>query len=711
MSWLRLGLARLRDERTATVAFALLVFVTSFLVAVSPRLYERSQEGALESELAAARSSERNIELSKETRIAPAISDPIAAIEQAGRQEEAKLPQDVRALVSESTFVVESPRWLPTEPILWTTVIARIQQGAPERVEYIHGTAPTDAVDHAQDGMPVLEASLSESAATQLGVTPEELGFVMELQRDTTDPHSVNSIPIGLRFTGIFRSDTPRADAYWFDDDSIFRPRIRRVSVENSFTDVVVLLAPAAYPALFTETSDPPARMRFAWRYLLDPTRITAERLDQLTADVRRMEGLFRDRFVGPGTDTETALRSQLLSLLETHLLRWRSASLVLATAAVAPVTLAAICIGSFAFLSAARRSRLLTTSRARGASAAQVLLATLGEGIVISVPASVAAAALALWLVRGPRAEPTIVAAAAVGAGSLCLVLATVAVRFASVLRAQPGEEALRRARYRRLVFEGFVLALAAVAALLLSQRGIAASGSSRPIGSADLLLTATPALVGVAAGIIAARLFPALVSSLGRLTVKRRDLIPALALRRASRQDRAGPVLVVLVAAAVIATFAAGMIAYLERSATDIAWHETAAPFRIRVPSGSLPADFSVADVDGVESQIDAVRGRATGVQRTFVEFLAVDPQAFKDIVAGTPADVELSGALLDQTGGALPAIVSTSLSREEENIVPSETFRLSLAGESLNFVAVATRDTFPTLPVDRPFVVVPP
>ncbi len=711
VDWLALGLARLRDERAASAAFLLVVFVTSLLFALSPRLYERAREEALTTELADARSSDRGIELSQETRIAPAPGDaPTELIAEAGRQAELRLPGSVRGLIAGRSFIVESPRWLPVERILLTTVILRIEQGTTDRVRYVVGGPPTGQVEMGS-GAAVFQAALSVSAAAALGLTADDIeaGAVMQLERDTSDPLAVSAVPIAVRFTGLFEPPVSLVEDEWFDDLSIIRPRIRRFSAEDSFTDVVVVISPEAYPALFAEAADPPFRMRFAWRYHIDPARLEIDRLPQIAADVRRMEGLYRDRAVGPGTESMAALQSRLLVLIERHIERWRSADLVLVTAGTGPVGLAAISLGSFAVLIATRRERSLATARARGASMAQVVGASLVETLVLAVPASLLAGAFSLWLVQGPPWEPTATAVALSGGLAVAMVIGAVAVRARSGPRGPDAPRSGRWGSYRRVSFEVAIVAVALGGTLLLQGRGVGRSPEQATGPGVDILLAATPGFCGLAAGLVASRLYPILAGLIGRVTNGRRDLVPALALRRASREGRTGPVLVVLVAAAMIGTFSAAMAAHLERSTLAVAWHDVGASHRMTVGGGALPTGFDVSGISGVEAVAPAHRADAVSQNRTRFEFLAIDAMALKQVIGGTPADAAIPTALAASTADPLPAIISNEASPSGgEPIAPGDVFPLTVAGRPIMFVAVTTRETFATLPVDGPFVV---
>ena len=88
---------------------------------------------------------------------------------------------------------------------------------------------------------------------------------------------------------------------------------------------------------------------------------------------------------------------------------------------------------------------------------------------------------------------------------------------------------------------------------AWLLRERGVRGASSAGTLEAADPLIAAVPALVGLAAGLVAVRLFPLPMRLLAWLARGRRGLVPVLAMRRATSGVGVGPILVVLLAGGV--------------------------------------------------------------------------------------------------------------------------------------------------------------
>jgi len=112
-----------------------------------------------------------------------------------------------------------------------------------------------------------------------------------------------------------------------------------------------------------------------------------------------------------------------------------------------------------------------------------------------------------------------------------------------------------------RRLAVDALVVLLSTLGAYLLRRRGLTEEG-----GGFDPYLAAVPLLVGLAAGILALRLYPLPVRLLAAAASRRRDLVPALAFRRVAREHgvTAAPLLVLLLGVSV-SVFAAAMGATL--------------------------------------------------------------------------------------------------------------------------------------------------
>jgi putative ABC transport system permease protein len=386
----------------------------------------------------------------------------------------------------------------------------------------------------------------------------------------------------------------------------------------------------------------------------------------------------------------------------------------VLALAAVGVAAIAGLALTLVSALVAQGRRRSLTLARWRGASMAQLLGAELVAGLALAVPAAALGWVLATLAVPArPSAGSLLAAAAVAGAVVLVLLVATAL----SILAARRGperpDEAAPRIGPRRLVAEGLVVALAVAGAVLLRNRGLLAEGATGGAPGVDPLLAATPVLLGAAAGLVTVRVYPLPVRLLGRLAALRRDLVPLHALQRTARASSSShaPLLVLLLAVA-IGTFSSVMLVTIERGQSETAWREVGADFRVdRGPADRLPSGLDPMSVEGVEAVATAydddnarLVGRSFGGERILVR--ALDGDAYRELVAGTPADPRLPAALLsaasDDAGSEeapLPAIVSSGFEGSDgEEVGIGDVFEISIVGNHLSVEAVARRGSFP-------------
>ncbi|MGH2468242.1 MAG: FtsX-like permease family protein, partial [Candidatus Limnocylindrales bacterium] len=301
-----------------------------------------------------------------------------------------------------------------------------------------------------------------------------------------------------------------------------------------------------------------------------------------------------------------------------------------------------------------------------------------------------------------------------------------------------QPGREADigRRVSPRRLVFEGLVVILAVVGAIMLRDRGLPAANGAAVSGAAgvveptsvvsaggpDPFLAAIPVLVGVAAALVALRLVPFPLTGLARLAARWPDLGPVLAVRRAARGSGASRVLLIILATTTLGAFASATIVDLSRTADLQAWQDVGAAYRIEPAADPLasipplPDAFDPSHLPGVTASATAFIGPVAfssgGAQQLLV---ALDPAAYARVVAGTPAAIDWPAAMLAAPTGSgggssaspLPAIIA-SPSGSPFSIALGDTFLLVVGSRTVTARAVELLPRFPGIPADRPFIV---
>ena len=240
------------------------------------------------------------------------------------------------------------------------------------------------------------------------------------------------------------------------------------------------------------------------------------------------------------------------------------AAAAVIAIGAVGLLALALAVVALLGGLAANRRGESIALVRSRGGASWQVLGAEAVEGIAVALPAG-----LLGYAARPPaRRRPQRRASAAARARRSSLATgAILAAAAASAPRAADSPPAgATRWRCTRC--------LAAPARRRGGdRRSPRSSGSTSCGGAVSRTRTASTHIsrrcrcsLGLAAGILAVRLYPLPVRFLAAAAARRRDLVPALALRRVARQPgvTAAPLLVLLLGVSV-SVFAAVMAATL--------------------------------------------------------------------------------------------------------------------------------------------------
>ncbi len=727
MTWLVTSLRRLREERAPTLVLAGLVLVTAAVFATGPRLLTRIADTALHDEIAAAPVSTSGIELDQVWRIGAPPNDPLDLVEAEGARLDAELPESLRALVATRSTVIETPRWRVFSDIRTPTVVTlRIQPSAIDGIRFVSGRAPTGATRRMAgvdlgNGIvgdaTVFEAALSTATLEQLRIS---VGQTVLFGLDPSDSLVGNHrLRAAIDVVGAFEVADPVAPA-WYDDTALDHPTIFALSPEIQFLDATALLAPAAYPSVVavTELAGPalgpgPAvgsglALRYAWRRTIDPGRLSSDATGRLVADLRRVEATFPA--VGTGPDSTTTVRSGLLRLVSAYDARWRSALAVLTIAAIGPAVVAGSALGLVALFTSGRRRAALAIGRSRGASAAQLIGSVAAEGLVVAGPACTVAVLVALALVPGGPASGAAIAAGAVGLAAVVLLVATaLPTVLGPAAGTSRGNGIGQRSGPRRLAVEGLVVALAIAGAWLLRERGIRGGSTAGELGGADPFIAAAPALVGVAAGLVAVRLFALPMALLARIAGLARGLVPVLALRRATRDGRAASVLLVVLATVAIGAFSSATLVHLDRAAGTVAWQDVGAPFRASAGGGPLRAEFDPSSLPGVSATAGADRvTAATSGTGNRLDVLALDLAAYARLVAGTLADPGIPDELLTGGSGPIPAIVATAATTGVGAIVPGATFDVVVAGQHVALRAAVVRDAFPTMSFGTPFVV---
>ena len=714
-------LNRYRAEIGPMLVLAVVVAVTAFLAAAGPRLFNRVADDGLRHDVGRAEAIERNLELGQIGFLSGGSG--LASVADAGARLEAELPESVRALIAGRTHHAESASWSVQDPAREQPTFLRFRfaDGVDERITYVEGRPPTGettTIPGQRGTLPgepedatVFEVGLSTQIAEELGVA---LGDRMELVPDTEDAlvgQFSSPVRAAADVVGLYTLDDPD-DEYWMNDPSLELPTVVIVNPNLRLLYGTALLSADAYPELIGNGL--PAR--YAWRLFIDPDRLDAGRLDELTADLRQMRTAY-PQFVTTLRNAETTLQTGLLTLFDGYAAERRTVEAVLVTAALGPAAVATAAVALVALLMVHRRRRAVTLIRGRGASAAHLLASHLLEGLLIALPTAGIAYLAAVTFVTGRDSPLSPMLAAAVAGGAALVLMLTVLRPATGPLRETEREaSSVARVSPRRISFEVLVVVLAAGGAYLLRQRGLAGGSAAGELPGVDPLLAAVPALIGLAVGLLTVRLYPVPLAVAGWFADGWRGMVPAFGLRRAARTGDVGnlPLIVLLVTVA-IGAFSSTILITVERGQDAAAWQEVGADLAITPGTRPFPPEFDAATLPDVEAaaamhvDVGALGGR--GGSR--VDVNALDTPAYGRVTAGTGADPDLPRALRDPPGPeeAVPAIVSDEVATGgPRSIRRGDEVEMLVASRTVLLRVVEIRETFPGVAADGAWLVVP-
>ncbi len=707
---------RLRLDPGPAVTMLILVAATSFLFAALPRLFNSFADDGLRYTLAQAPFGERNPSLDEAGRIpASGSSDPLATVAARAEQEQhAALPEALDALVDGRAVVIRSPMYTaPTRDGIAPFMTLRVPAaGFEDNVRVVAGRLPRPSDKMVSTtvatlpGRPqpfrlhVIEVALSRNTAHELQAHVGDrrvfaAGF-SELQARHVPVHDQR--PVALEVVGIFDVVDPSAP-FWFGDPTVDRPNLEftpDLSVKSVFAQAIV--AREAYPTLLSATS--PFRLLYEYRYFLDENRIDGGRVPSLRAASNEID----TRYAGAGP-LDRRVTLDLTRVLD----RFRSASsqaeTLLAVAALGLLACAVANLGLLGALTYERRRTETTLTRVRGASPLQSLGLQAAEAALIAVPAGALGWAVAVLAIDARPSPLSGWLAAAVVCATIVLLVASLAgVARRPLGSVAPAEVARERPARGRLAVEAAVAAAALLGVYLLRRRGLGASGFGGS-GRVDPYLAAVPVLLGLAGGIAVLRLHPYPLRAAARLARRTKGLAVHLGLSRAARQPdtTAVPVLVLVVALA-IAACTATRAATVRGGQDATGWRAVGADVRIDAPEdGSLPQSL-ISRLGAAGSVAPAYvqdAGTSTGSEALL---LALDADAYRSVVAGTPAAVDLRAALSKPS--PIPTLVSAVVST---NWPTPGSFQLPLPNQAVSFITVGNRARLPGIPSGTPFALV--
>lgn len=487
-----------------------------------------------------------------------------------------------------------------------------------------------------------IEAALPAPAARAMRLSPG---------RTITLHSRIGGPPITVTITGLF--EARHADDWFWGGDRLVTTGTERLGY-TTFGPLVV--PPATFSARFAGT--------VTARWLVSPSlgEIRSGEPADVAARARALPAALG------GAYSVKSSAADLLTRVGRALLVARSTLLI---PALQLVVLAVYTLTLVARLLAEHRRVEVMLMRARGASARQIAGLAVTEGLLLCLPAAVAAPFLAPPLVRAvaggtatpPPAVPswsTAIAGALACAAALSLpALSGVRRTYVAALAERGRGE--RRAALQRAGGDLALLVVAALAVWQLAHYGGPVTATEAHGLGIDPLIVAGPALALLAGGVLILRLVPVASRAGERATAHGRGLAPAVATRQVSRRPlrTAGPTLLLVMTVAVgVLSVTTGVT--WRQSQIDQADFQAGTDLRVTAPTDEASPQAAgqggrFAALPGVTAVSPVLRAFG-GTGGADVTVLAVDAAKITGMLR-TPFPADPARLAAGRTGVAVP------------------------------------------------------
>lgn len=342
---------------------------------------------------------------------------------------------------------------------------------------------------------------------------------------------------------------------------------------------------------------------------------------------------------------------TEVLSEFQALANQQRATASILAVVVAGPVGVALAVFALAARLIVSRRQPTLALASARGGSPMQVRGLMGLEGLLVGGVGALAGYVGAALINPTSSGWTEWVPVVLLGLAPAVLLAGT-----ASTASRSTRSDLGRRGGRLRFLVEGISLGLAALAVWRLFDRGLTgvsstpeeAEGADAPVAvqvdtGVDLLMSATPVLLALAACVLTLRLYPIPVRALMGLFRRRRGLTHFLGAARAVRDPAGGviPALAVILGVSV-AVMSTVLVATINHGAESAVWRSAGADVRMSGPSWS---DDVVEELRGTEGVTEVATIRAVGRSMDFQPAQATEG-------AGDPAQRGLTVYVVDST-----------------------------------------------------------
>jgi putative ABC transport system permease protein len=615
----------------------------------------------------------------------------------------------VVALNAAPSAVIDNP---PQVEIAYRTALATnsvlVKGSMPD------GNATIKPAGNGQSRVVTFPIAVTEATARRFSF---RIGSMLRLDQPAAgDPF------VDLKVAGIVRP-TRLSSSFWQIDPTLDRPSLQGGGGPNSAYWIGgMFIGPAGVSVLPTAYQG--ANELVSW---FVPMRrdLTAAEIPNLETAVNTFGGSPEPRDaedrLGAGDLNDTAVSSGLAQGLSGFTDQWhtveRSDSLLLVGLFVAGALLLFIC----SELAAEAYRPELVVIRVRGGSLRQLSGRMLARTVLVTLPALVIGAAVAIALLPASDSKASwllggLTAAVALGSLPVIAIIAHRQRRLADTTRQD--EAATGRPRWRRLIAELLVVIVAAAAVADLRLRG-------SPTSTTSAYLSASAVLVAAAVGLIVNRVFPAPLRALARLAAAAKGPVGAVGLARAARAraGSAGPAFALMLTLTLVG-FSAMVLTAVSVGQVAASWAQVGADANISVPgltgarlTGVTAAQLKVISaVAGVRHVTSAYTVTNQGLQTVNVltgshssqplGIAVVTPQSYAKVAADSPWPDFPGGALSEPhsgPNGVVPILVSPGVRTGGGS-------RLAYAGLSIPVKIVGTITDTLAMPTGGSYVVLP-
>lgn len=694
------------------VALALIAALAAFLATAGPRESTRLQNRALTQTLAA--SPQFGVFASAESTVFDPRRQLTAGQLAAGERVlgNTLVPPMVSRVASrwagivspQSTVLNPAPSAvLVFPPLIETDYFAPLAGNA----RLVSGALPRTArtIRRAGKTIVVLQAAVTPAMAARFRVHP---GSVLRLSPlpGGADPE--------VEVTGVVQPVSP-GSSFWAFDPPAAAPTI----TANAYV-AAVLIGPGelgAFPQIY-----PQQQVHATWAVPLDTSGIT---VPQIPALVRAMTsvaagpaGNAAQRAAHANLIAPPAVYSAGLSTLSAFGAGQAATGAIDALLADGLFAVAVILLLACALVVTGAQAAEVALIIARGGSTGHAALRVGGRSAVAAGPALAAGvlAGLAVTPGGGSPSRWLILAVAVTTIGAPPLIIAWQHRGGRPQARTGRADLVVPRASRRRLVAEAGALAVIVGAVAALRLRG------AQPGPGSDPYVSSAPVLVAVAAGLVAARIYPLPLRLLLRLAAPRRSPVGFLGIARAARSRPAVllPALALVVALAVIA-LGGTLRAAVSRGQVAASWQQTGADVVIgakgAVQDIGPRAQRAIAAVPGVTHTAalyvvapgdpQAANLLLSQAASMSAGVLIVNPDRYAALAGATPFPAFPARLLARRgIGGAVPILATPRLAAA----MRKGAGRLAVASTGLAVRLAGTITSTPGMPGGGQYVVLP-